>query len=68
MNKLAEDCRFGRFQDRLLQDCIAGGTNEKEMQQQLFEIPDLTFDIVKKTVMAMEAASRNSWLLSMPNQ
>lgn len=55
------------FQDRTLRDRIVGGINDEAMQRQLLEIPDLAFDIAKKTAIAMEATSKDSQVLSTPN-
>lgn len=42
LNRLAGDCGFDVFQDRMLCDCIVKGINDEAMQQQILEIPDLT--------------------------
>lgn len=61
LNKLADDCGFGMFRERMLRDRVVGGINGEAMQWQLLEIPDPTFDI------AMEAVSKDSQVLSTPN-
>ncbi|KAH6927972.1 hypothetical protein HPB50_010202 [Hyalomma asiaticum] len=64
-NKLADDCGFGPFRERMLRDRIVAGINDEAVQRRLLEQPDLTLDMAKKTVIAMEAASKDSRALSM---
>ncbi|XP_042148862.1 uncharacterized protein LOC115324540 [Ixodes scapularis] len=64
LNKLADDCGFGAFRNRMLRDRIVGGINDEMIQRRLLEIPDLTLDLAKKTVVAMEAAKKDSQMLS----
>lgn len=65
LNKLADDCGFGTFRERMLRDRIVAGINDEAVQRRLLEQPDLTLDMAKKTVIAMEAASKGSRELSM---
>ncbi|KAL1421133.1 hypothetical protein MTO96_023440 [Rhipicephalus appendiculatus] len=64
LNKLADNCAFGTFRDRMLRDRIVAGINDEAMQRRLLESPDLTLDTAKKTVIAMEAANKDSRALS----
>ncbi|XP_077485394.1 uncharacterized protein LOC144095592 [Amblyomma americanum] len=64
LNKLADECGFGTFRERMLRDRIVAGINDESMQRRLLELPDLTLDMAKKTVIAMEAANKDSQVLS----
>ncbi|KAL1472741.1 hypothetical protein MTO96_022794 [Rhipicephalus appendiculatus] len=48
----------------MLRDRIVAGINDEAMQRRLLESPDLTLDTAKKTVIAMEAANKDSRALS----
>ncbi|KAH7985906.1 hypothetical protein HPB49_026224 [Dermacentor silvarum] len=47
LNKLADDCAFGTFRDRMLRDRIVPGINDQETQRRLLESPDVTLDTAK---------------------
>lgn len=63
LNRLAEDCNFGGFRERMLRDRIVGGINDDAMRTRLLEIPDLSLETAKNTVVAIEAARRDSQAL-----
>ncbi|XP_075556628.1 uncharacterized protein LOC142588693 [Dermacentor variabilis] len=65
LNKLADDCEFRPFRDKMLHGYAVAGINNETLQRRLLELPDLMLDMAKETVIAMEAASKDLQVLSM---